>query len=186
MRLNKLACIIALLFTIGTGQAHAEVDVTIVAKDEGVSPFELWAIQILESGLADPSNIGIRPHPYTLRYGKGVVRRFETAEEYRAAGKKAEAEHPQWTIDVGAGQINRKWQAQYFLESSTLDPYDPEDNLRISAIVLRKAIESTQDRVQGLGRYYSWDDSSAKWYGSRAAYLADLLQARYKNTGMTK
>lgn len=150
-----------------------------IAAQEGVDPFELYAVLIVETGEDSDGDNVIAPHPYTIRYADGVVKRLSSEEGLRKEAEKAAALHPHWTIDIGWGQINRKWQKKYFQDSSPLNPYNPIDNLRIAARVLREAVDSTPDRILGLGRYNTWnDEGTARWYGTRVDFLATVLKKR--------
>jgi hypothetical protein len=152
-----------------------------IAAEERVDPYLLYAVLIVESGMDLNGDRVIAPHPFTIRYGNGVVKRLSSAHDLRTEGERASGEFPHWTIDVGWGQINRKWQARYFEKNSPLDPYDPADNIRIAARVLRDAIASTDDKILGLGRYNTWaDEGTARWYGTRVDYLARILRDRAK------
>ena len=180
--LRTIKCSFLLMCALVSVQCFAEtasVSFMEIAKDEGVDPYELYAVLIVETGTDLDGDTVIAPHPFTIRYGKGVVKRLTSQDDLRLEGERVSGEFPQWTIDVGWGQINRKWQDRYFKEDSPLNPYNPVDNLRIAARVLKEAIASTPDRTLGLGRYNTWnDEGTARWYGARVEYLAKILRDR--------
>ena len=183
-RIVRLTMVLGLILFYCSQHAMA-IEFTQIAEEEGVDPYELYAVLIVESGMDADGDKILAPHPFTIRYGKGVVKRLSTKASLRKEVERASSLHPEWTIDVGWGQINRKWQSKYFEEDSPLNPYDPVDNLRIAARVLREAIASTPDKVLGLGRYNTWKDTgTARWYGARVGYLAQILKERAEKKGI--
>lgn len=177
-----IRCVFLLMCALLSARSIAEqhsISFMEIAEDEGVDPYVLYAVLIVETGADLDGDTVVTPHPFTIRYGKGVVKRLTSQDELRLEGERVSGQFPHWTIDVGWGQINRKWQDRYFQKDSPLNPYNPVDNLRIAARVLKEAIASTPDKTLGLGRYNTWnDEGTARWYGARVEYLAKVLRDR--------
>lgn len=142
-----------------------------VAKEEGVDPYILYSVAILESGRKWGDGM-VRPWPWTLNVnGRGIY--FDTRME--ALKHLEESRRDTGNIDVGILQVNIHYHGDKVARIENLLDY--EMNLRVAARILREAILSSPgDPVIGVGRYHSWREKRARAYGARAIYLAELLR----------
>ncbi len=121
----------------------------------------LYAIALQESGLRWRDG-RIRPWPWTLNSPHGPMR-FRTKAEAQTALERLKAQGT-CNIDIGLMQVN--WCAHRH-RFAHLDWLDPETNIRMAAMILREARESTALPTLGVGRYHSWNTQRAIDYASR-------------------
>ena len=130
-----------------------------VGNKYNIDPLLLYSIAIAESATG-VGNGNIGPTPLVLRSKDGPV--------FFKDKKTAEIELTkilQTTnlVDVGLMQIN----LHYHPQENPLDLLDPYHNLSEAARYLKTTLASTTDPVLGVGRYHSWDNKKANWYGHR-------------------
>ena len=130
-----------------------------VGNKYNIDPLLLYSIAIAESATG-VGNGNIGPTPLVLRSKDGPV--------FFKDKKTAEIELTkilQTTnlVDVGLMQIN----LHYHPQENPLDLLDPYHNLSEAARYLKTTLASTTDPVLGVGRYHSWDNNKANWYGHR-------------------
>jgi len=125
----------------------------------GVDPLLLYSIAITESATG-AGNGYIRPYPYVFRTkdGPSFFKDLNTAEI--ALRKVLQNTH---NVDIGMMQINLRYHPQ----PDPLALLDPQHNLSIAAQYLRKTLASTKDPIVGVGRYHSYTEELADWYGKR-------------------
>lgn len=130
-----------------------------VATDHGIDPLLLYAIAITESATG-AGNGYIGPTPYVFRTNDGP-RFFKSQRE--AEAELATILKTTQNVDVGMMQINLRYHPQ----PDPLDLLDPHHNLTVAAKYLKKTMASTDDPIIGVGRYHSWTEELARWYGER-------------------
>jgi len=124
-----------------------------------IDPLLLYSIAITESATGVGKG-NIQPHPYVIRTDNGP-QFFKN----RAAAEKelAKVLYRTTNVDIGMMQIN----LFYHPQSNPLDLLDPHYNLTYAAQYLKKTLASTDDPILGVGRYHSWTENRANWYGRR-------------------
>jgi len=126
-----------------------------VAKNYNIDPTLLYAIAITESATGKGGG-NIAPHPYVFRSLDGP-KFFESKAELSTILLTTT------NIDIGMMQINLKYHPQ----PAPLRLLDPQYNLSVAAQYLIETMSSTKDPVIGVGRYHSWTNDRAVWYGTR-------------------
>lgn len=139
-----------------------------VAARHGIDPLLLYSIAIAESAIGVGGGY-IRPTPYVFRSSSGP-RYFSSRQEAEVA--LASALKYTENIDVGMMQINLRYHPQ----PNPLSLLEPHYNLTVAARYLKDTLASTDDPVIGVGRYHSWTDSLARWYGERVWQIYSNLQ----------
>lgn len=163
-----------------TSQAVASQRLTIagsvfgyIARQQGVDPYILYAIAVLESGKTWSDGI-VRPWPWTLNVnGRGVYlnSKEEAVEVYFREKKK------QKNIDVGICQVSSLYHEDKV--TSLIHLMDYTTNIEVAAKILKEALlSSPDDPVLGVGRYHSWKEERAREYGIKAIYLAKTLREK--------
>lgn len=132
---------------------------TAVAAAHEVDPLLLYAIAINESATGT-GNGNIGPAPYVFRTIDGP-RFFNTKKE--AEAELAIVLKTTQNVDVGMMQINLRYHPQ----PNPLDLLNPHHNLTVAAKYLKITMASSDDPVIGVGRYHSWTEKLARWYGER-------------------
>lgn len=130
-----------------------------VGHEYNIDPLLLYSIAIAESATGAGKG-NIVPTPLVLRSKDGPVffKDKKTAEvELTKILEKTNL------VDVGLMQIN----LYYHPQENPLDLLDPHHNLSEAARYLKTTLASTADPVLGVGRYHSWDNNRANWYGNR-------------------
>lgn len=130
-----------------------------VATVHGIDPLLLYSIAITESATG-VGNGYIRPTPYVFRTNDGP-RFFNSLRE--AETELATILKTTQNVDVGMMQINLRYHPQ----PDPLSLLKPHHNLTIAAKYLKKTMASTNDPIIGVGRYHSWKEELARWYGKR-------------------
>lgn len=128
-----------------------------VAKKYGMDPLLLYALAITESATG-AGHGNIRPYPYVFRSSDGP-RFFKNKDE--AAAELSDLLKRTQDIDVGMLQINLRFHPQH----NPSDLLDPHYNLTAGAKYLKAMMATTTDPVIGVGRYHSWTEERAQWYG---------------------
>lgn len=139
-----------------------------VADQHQMDPLLLYAISITESA----AGIGkgyIQPQPYVFRNDRGP-QFFNSRSKAEAALR--EALKISTNVDVGLMQIN----LHHHPQPDPLRLLDPIHNLDVAARYLKKTMSSTSDPVIGVGRYHSWRNEYASWYGQRVWKTYENLQ----------
>ena len=145
------------------GQAH------------GVHPVLLYAVALAESATPSGTN-QVTPWPYALRAGTEAHYPQDAQSASTLLARLMEAESAR-TLDVGLMQINLHWHGHRVDNSADL--LDGRTNLNVGAQILAEAMASApQDPALGIGRYHSWRDDRARWYGNRVlAIYGSLLHS---------
>lgn len=142
-----------------------------VGKTEGVDPLYLYSVALLESGHTEGGVT--RPWPWALNIeGRSVYPATRAEAEQHLARALAAGKR---NIDIGLMQINLRVHGERVSEPRML--LDPEVNLKTAAGIAKTALTSSKDDVViGAGRYHSWRDSRARWYGQRVLALYAALR----------
>ena len=75
-------------------------------------------------------------------------------------------ESEKYQLDIGLMQINLHWHGHRV--SSAAELLDPITNLTVGSSILAEAIKSSPNDLElGIGRYHSWNEERARWYGQR-------------------
>jgi soluble lytic murein transglycosylase-like protein len=161
---------------IFAGTAWADAAVSAGLAD----PLIVYAVALFESGvIGAPGRVA--PYPWMLNFGGVDVRAGSRAEAERALS----AVGPQTNVDIGLMQVN--WATHHRRAAEPAMLLDPETNIRVGGDILRDALRSSPtDMVLGLGRYHSWNERRARWYGNAVwrVYLSLLsLPARQGGRG---
>lgn len=145
------------------GQAH------------GVDPVLLYAVALAESATPSGTN-QVTPWPYALRAGDEAHYPQDAQSASALLTTLMEAESAR-TLDVGLMQINLHWHGHRV--DNPADLLVSRINLNIGAQILAEAMASSpQDPALGIGRYHSWRDDRARWYGNRVlAIYGSLLHS---------
>lgn len=128
-----------------------------VADRLNIDPLLLYSIAITESA-AGTGNGNIGPYPYVFRSADGP-RFFKNKAD--ATIELSKVLRRTRDVDIGMLQINLKHHPQHN-PSDLLDPYY---NLTAGAKYLKAMMGTTKDPVIGVGRYHSWSEERAQWYG---------------------
>ena len=147
----------------------------IAGQTHGVDPILLYAVALAESATPRGTN-QVTPWPYALRAGTEA----HYPQDVQSAGTlldsllKAESAR---TLDIGLMQINLHWHGHRV--ENPADLLDSRINLKVGAQILAEAMASApQDPALGIGRYHSWRDDRARWYGNRVlAIYGSLLHS---------
>jgi soluble lytic murein transglycosylase-like protein len=144
----------------------------LAGKAHGVDPILLYAVALAES--ATPRGVGqVSPWPYALRTGDTAhyPGDAQSAAVLLATLLKKESAR---TLDVGLMQINLHWHGHRVDGPTAL--LDARTNLNVGAQILAEAMASApQDPALGIGRYHSWRDDRARWYGNRVLSIYGSL-----------
>lgn len=138
-----------------------------VGDQHKLDPLLLYAISITESA-AGVGQGYIQPQPYVFRNESGP-HFFSSRTDAEAALRKALERSS--NVDVGLMQIN----VHHHPQSDPLELLDPVHNLQVAARYLKRTMSSTSDPVIGVGRYHSWREDYASWYGQRVWKTYDNL-----------
>lgn len=130
-----------------------------VGSTYDIDPLLLYSIAITESATGVGKG-NIQPHPYVIRTNDGP-QFFKS----RIAAEKALTKVLRRTnnVDIGMMQIN----LHYHPQRDPLELLDPHYNLNYAAQYLKTTLSSTDDPIIGVGRYHSWTNYLASWYGRR-------------------
>ncbi|MFC1336817.1 MAG: lytic transglycosylase domain-containing protein [gamma proteobacterium symbiont of Clathrolucina costata] len=167
----RIAILAALLLT--THQVHAQ-GLTLkgtlfdtVAANYGLDPLLLYSIAITESATGAGKGF-IRPYPYVFRTSEGP-KYFKNRNDAEAALRDV-LRHTR-NVDIGMMQIN----LHYHPQNDPFELLDPHYNLAYAAQYLKRTLSSTEDPILGVGRYHSWTQELADWYGRRVWKTYDNL-----------
>jgi hypothetical protein len=153
----------ALLLPAGAWANGVALDGTVfdtIGKAESVDPLLLYSVAITESAMASGGG-RIAPHPYVIRSDLTGPQFFDTYEEAKDA-LQALIKRTN-NIDIGMMQVNLRHHPQ--TNPSAL--LKPEFAVRYAARFLKTTMASTTDPVVGVGRYHSYTNELASWYGTR-------------------
>lgn len=140
-----------------------------VGNSTGVDPLLLYSIAITESGTGQGGGL-IAPYPYVIRTADGPVF-YKTAAEAISALEHAMLKST--NIDVGMMQRNLYWNPTDDFESL----FDPLESVTWAANALIASMNSTPDRILGIGRYHNWSDPvRARSYGRRVMKIYKNLE----------
>lgn len=139
-----------------------------VADRHNLDPLLLYAISITESA-AGVGKGYIQPQPYVFRNDSGP-HFFNSRADAESALK--EVLKLSTNVDVGLMQINVYQHPQ----PDPLKLLDPVHNLDVAARYLKETMASTSDPILGVGRYHSWRNEYASWYGQRVWKTYENLQ----------
>lgn len=147
----------------------------IAGQTHGVDPVLLYAVALAESATPSGTN-QVTPWPYALRADTEAHYPQDAQSASALLTTLMEAESAR-TLDVGLMQINLHWHGHRVDNSADL--LDGRTNLNVGAQILAEAMASApQDRALGIGRYHSWRDDRARWYGNRVlAIYGSLLHS---------
>ncbi|MBX2807162.1 MAG: transglycosylase SLT domain-containing protein [Cellvibrionaceae bacterium] len=130
-----------------------------VGEKYNIDPLLLYAIAITESATGVGKGY-IQPSPYVFRTASGPqFFSSRTEAEHKLSPILLKTQH----VDIGMMQIN----LHYHPQPNPLELLDPYYNLSVAAEYLQRTLNSTTDPIIGVGRYHSWTEELAKWYGNR-------------------
>jgi hypothetical protein len=120
-----------------------------VGKEYGLDPALLYSIAIVESGFQHKTQ-GLMPWPYTINYGNGAffADSKQDAQRELARLRRLGAK----SVDVGLMQINTVWHKKRLRNT---DYWDPVQNLRIAATILRECLADSKTLWEGIGKYHT-------------------------------
>jgi len=130
-----------------------------MAIEHNIDPLLLYSIAIAESATGVGKG-NISPSPLVLRSKDGPI---FFKDKKSAEVKLTTILQKTNRVDVGLMQIN----LHYHPQENPLDLLDPYHNLSTAARYLKTTLASTTDPVLGVGRYHSWVNNKANWYGHR-------------------
>jgi hypothetical protein len=183
----KAGLILLLLIKLAAGPAASLQPVTFspgfpgpewrqAAQKHGIDYRLLYAVAIRESG----RNVGknrVAPWPYALHFNGSNVAFY--AESRREAEQLLSlALSITDNVDVGLAQVN--WRYHKDKVKRPQDLLDPKKNLEVASRILAEALASTADRVLGVGRYHSWDETKARRYGKDVLILYQAIKEAVK------
>lgn len=149
----------ASVFALATVATAGSLDGTIfeqVGEEFQIDPLLLYSISLSESGYAPSRREDARqPWPWTIGSAKGP--KFAASKEDAEKALENLKKRGFKNIDVGLMQVNIFWHKDKLNE---VDLFDPLENLRAGARILKHALDSAKgDLVTGIGRYHNWNDS---------------------------
>lgn len=127
-----------------------------VGNEFEIDPLLLYSISLSESGYAPSRREEARqPWPWTIGSAKGP--KFAANKEDAEMALENLKKRGFKNIDVGLMQVNIFWHKD---KVKDVDLFDPLENLRAGAKILKHALDSAKgDLVTGIGRYHNWNDS---------------------------
>lgn len=135
-----------------------------------IDPLLLYSISIAESGKSSASGF-VKPTPLVIRTPEGPIFFNDLPH---AVGTLRDQRSRFESIDVGLMQINIK----YHPKADPVRLFDPNYSVHYAASYLRTCLDSTQDPIEGVGRYHNWETARSRWYGERVWGI----YSRIKNT----
>ena len=147
------------------------------ARRQGIDPLLLHAVALAESAFRRAPR-QVSPWPYAIRNGSESVYPPSRAAAQLRLGQLLASTSPR-QLDIGLMQINLHWHGRRVTSSEQL--LDAAVNLRLGAEILAAAMRTAPaDPVLGVGRYHSWRESRARWYGRKvlAIYRNLLLETK--------
>ncbi|WP_083651626.1 transglycosylase SLT domain-containing protein [Vreelandella massiliensis] len=145
-----------------------------VGEQVGIDPMLLYSVALAESAHGDKS--GVSPHPFALRVASLPGQYPDSREE--AERQLTELLQSHRSIDVGMLQINLHWHGHRVDDPTDL--LDVRTNLEVGAEILQEAMNSTDDPLIGIGRYYTYsDDNASRRYGERVTHFYRQLQQQF-------
>ena len=141
-----------------------------VGKVESIDPALLYSISLVESA-KNAGNRNIAPHKYAIRTPKGAIFPKSYEEAVNTLNYQLKIYKPKM-IDVGLMQIN----GQHFGKvNSPEELLDPRINIKVASRILKKAMDSTSNKLIGIGRYHSFTEWRARAYGARVLAVYNNL-----------
>jgi hypothetical protein len=120
-----------------------------VGKEYGIDPALLYSIALVESGFHHRTQ-GLMPWPFTLNYGNGAFFADSKLDAQRELARLRRLGAV--SVDVGLMQINLKWHKN---KLRTVDYWDPKQNLRVAAGILRGCLADSRTLWEGIGKYHT-------------------------------
>lgn len=134
------------------------------AQNVGIDPVILYAVALAESASYRGLNM-TSPWPYAIRNGSNATYAKSRIEAEQVLNKALQ-EGEKYQLDIGLMQINLRWHEHRVNSPDEL--LDPITNLDIGSRILAEAIQSSPNDLElGIGRYHSWNEERARWYGQR-------------------
>jgi len=148
-----------------------------VGRSKGIDPYLLYSIALVENRRV--WNDGkVRPWPWTI-YARGKGYYPETREE--ALKLLQDLLAVTQNVDIGLLQVNFGYHQKKV--TAPEDLLDFRKNIETGAEILKIAMNSTQDPILGVGRYHSWREERAKYYGQRVVSVYHELKKRGNEDG---
>ncbi len=148
---GRNCCVLLVMSLWLSGFVRAEVSVPVIyrsiAESNNVPADILYCIAIQESKRVDKNGY---PWSWTMNI-QGKSYYYDSKREAYAAFQ--EAKRRTELIDVGAMQINWRWNKSYFDRETEI--FDPVTNLNVGAKILRQRYEETKDWWVAVGKYHS-------------------------------
>ncbi|MGN0902655.1 MAG: transglycosylase SLT domain-containing protein, partial [Succinivibrio sp.] len=135
-----------------------------------IDPLLLYAVSLTESALGNYHQTS--PSIYAIRTPDGALYP-KTLPEAKQALSDAVARYGHHKIDVGLMQINGQHWKNIDNKSSL---FNPTFNVTFGARILKTALNSTDDRVVGIGHYHSYTLWRAVNYGKRVLAIYNNLK----------
>ena len=143
------------------------------AQTAGVDKSVLYAMALWES--ARRREHAATPWPWTLRWAGGS--QYFDSDEAAVGALKGLLAAGYVNIDVGLMQVNWRYHAERLADGDPERMLDPEQNLRMAALILRETmVASGGDLERAVARYHSSERQRGANYAARVLALAELLQ----------
>ena len=139
----------------------------------------LYAVALTESAKYIGSG-KIKASPYAFNSPEGA-KYMQSKEKAKAYMKHLTSKYKNSQIDVGAMQLNLKWNKHRVDDIEDL--LDPRTNLKVACSVLNETIKSSPDDLEiGIGRYHAWTDKKrSRDYGKKVIRIWKNLNAYLAN-----
>lgn len=178
MKIAQIAA--ASFFCAATAATSGTLDGTIfeqVGEEFQIDPLLLYSISLTESGYAPTKKQDARqPWPWAVGMASGA--KFPASKEDAEKTLSNLKKRGYKNIDVGLMQVNIFWHKDKLNQE---DLFNPLENLRVGAQILKKALDSANgDLVTGIGRYHNWTDSH------RQARYALTVLSTYKKLSQSE
>ena len=138
-----------------------------IARIYNLDPLLLYSISLIASEKSVKD--GVMPWPYTLTI-KGKKTFYENEGQARKALKEALSKGEK-NIAIGLMQVNLAYH-RYSLPEMLLEPFF---NIAEGARLLKKAISSTENYHEGIGRYFTWSAIWSEKWGKKVLSQYKLL-----------
>ncbi|SFS32093.1 Transglycosylase SLT domain-containing protein [Succinivibrio dextrinosolvens] len=141
-----------------------------VGMVESIDPALLYSISLVESA-KNAGNRNIAPHKYAIRTPKGAFFPKSYDDAVSTLNYQLKIYNPKM-IDVGLMQIN----GQHFGRVNKPEELlDPRINITVASRILKHAMDSTSNKLIGIGRYHSFTEWRARAYGARVLAVYNNL-----------
>lgn len=154
---------------------HAETVWEKVATEKGLDPYDLYAIALIESRRVWNDH-QVRPWLYTMMIqGKKNASVFLPDKDSAIILLNLLLQNGVKNVDVCCMQINLATHMNKV--KNPADLFDLDTCIDIGGDILKVALQSTDDRELGLGRYHHWrHENRSRSYGKKVIALSEALR----------